>query len=171
MPRVLAAVTRYKASTPYWLQRSTVNAWNKDAGPYIHGTLYLWHHIKKYSTSCNNETISIFKLSKNVNILKKWQRDMHWKRLVNPPRHIRVKHLNAIHMSIWRHRNNIWRTLNAERRGSTDFQRYKLDFINKERIMNTYSNTLLFRLFNIFFLNNSVVFSMYLQCNFVFFED
>ena len=59
----------------------------------------------------------------------------HW---INPLRLVIEKHSIAVHCSIWRHHDNIWRTPGAERGGSTGFQRWKLYFMDKLGIMNKY---------------------------------
>ena len=61
------------------------------------------------STSSENETISNFKFSKNVELRKKitiTYSGMHCKRLVNPPLHVVDKHLIMMHLSISRHQKN-----------------------------------------------------------------
>ena len=51
---------------------------------------------------------------------------MHCTRWINPPRNVIDKYLIAMHLSIWRHHDNIWCTLDAARGRSTGFQRWKL---------------------------------------------
>ena len=72
-------------------------------------------------------------------------KDMHCKCLINPPRHVIDKYLIAMHFIIWRHPDNIWRTSDAARSGSTGFQRWKLYFIVKLGIMNKYFMEYLFK--------------------------
>ena len=47
--------------------RSNVKAWNEEAVPIFYGKLYL----NNSSTSCENESINNFKLSRNVELHKK----------------------------------------------------------------------------------------------------
>ena len=63
---------------------------------------------------------------------------MYCKRLINPPRHVIDKYIIGKKLSIWRHQDNIWRTLGAARGGSTRFQRWKLYFVDNLGIMYKY---------------------------------
>ena len=45
-----------------------------------------------------------------------------------------------MHLSKWRHHDNIWRTSDTARGGLTGFQRWKLYFINKLTIVNSLSD-------------------------------
>ena len=50
-----------------------------------------------------------------------------------------------MHLSIWRHHDNIWRTLDAARGVSTGFQQWKLYLIDKLGIMNKFYMEHLFK--------------------------
>ena len=63
---------------------------------------------------------------------------MHCKLWINPPRLVIDKHLTAMYLSIWRHHDNIWRTSEGARGGSTGFQGWELYFLDKLGIMNKY---------------------------------
>ena len=84
---------------------------------------------------------------------------MYSNRWVYPPRHVMGKYLIAMHLSIWRHHDNIWRTLNAARCGSTGlstcyFQWWKLHFIDKLRKMNKYLTEVFFFRHNEFYIDS-----------------
>ena len=85
------------------------------------------------------------------------------KRLINPPRHVIHKYSNAMHLSIWRHHDKIWRTSDAARGGSTGFHRWKLYFTDKLGIMNKYFIKHLFN-HNYFYIDQLIFFSKEYRC-------
>ena len=86
---------------------------------------------------------------------------MHYKRLINAP----LLQTNiAMHLSIWRQHDYIWRFSDATRGGSIGFQRCKIAFYrytgDYEQIFDeAFIQTICFLHCSIFFLNNSVVHS------------
>ena len=110
-------------------------------------------HKNKNSTSCENVSKDNFQLCKNVKFRKKCQllTVACIETLDKSATACFRQYLIAMHLSIWRHHDNTWRTLkDAARGGSTCFQRWKLYLIDKLGIMNKYFIEHLFK-YNVFY--------------------